>query len=129
MKSYTALVGIKFTIEWYVDPKGYSQSYEYFQNSTSAQQDKILAYFRLMATIGRISDETKFRNEGDGIFAFKPNQDRYLCFFFKGGKIIITNAFIKKSQKLPAREKDRALAVHKNYVKRVQEGTYYEQEN
>lgn len=49
-----------------------------------------------MGEQGKIFDETKFRNEGDKIYAFKPQPDRYLCFFFQGKKIIVTNAFIKK---------------------------------
>jgi len=64
-----------------------------------------------------------------GVYAFKPQPDRYLCFFFKGKKIIITNAFIKKTDKLPLREKERALAVIEDYEKRVKNGTYYEEES
>jgi len=30
---------------------------------------------------GKIFDITKFRNEGDGIYAFKPQPDRFLSFF------------------------------------------------
>ncbi|MFM6247534.1 MAG: type II toxin-antitoxin system RelE/ParE family toxin [Dolichospermum sp.] len=30
---------------------------------------------------------------------------RFLCFFFTGKKIIITNAFQKKTQKLPKNQK------------------------
>jgi phage-related protein len=130
MKSYTIYKGAKFTIEWYVDEKGYSQAYDFFEESSEVEQDKILALFKLMANIGKIFDVTKFRNEGEEIFAFKSNQqDRYLCFFFKGGKIIVTNAFVKKSQKIPPREKSRALNIKKNYHKRILEGTYYEEEN
>ena len=43
------------------------------------------------------------------IYAFKPQPDRYLCFFKTGKKIIVTNAFRKKGDKLPAQEK--ALAI------------------
>ena len=57
----------------------------------------------------KIFDETKFRNEGDGVYAFKPQPDHYLCFFFKDKKIIITNAFIKKMPKLPQREKGASI--------------------
>jgi hypothetical protein len=60
-----------------------------------------------MGNRGKIFDETKFRSEGNGIYAFKPQPDRYLCFFFKGKMIIITNAFAKKTQKLPQNEKER----------------------
>ena len=129
MKSYTVVKGLKFAIEWYVDQKGYSQPFEYFEESSAAQQDKALALFKFMANHGRIFNKTKFNNEGDDIYAFKINQDRYACFFFKGGKIIIANAFIKKSPKIPPREKERALKTLNDYVKRVKEGTYYEEEN
>jgi len=71
---------------------------------------------------------SKFRNEGDGIYAFKPQPDRYLCFFFKRKKIIVTNAFIKKTQKLPQSEKEQALKAYQSYEKRVKEGGYYEKE-
>ena len=62
-----------------------------------------------MGDFGVIHDTTKFRNEGDSIYAFKPQPDRYLCFFFSGKKIIVTNAYRKKSDKLPKREKEIAL--------------------
>lgn len=68
-----------------------------------------------MGDFGVIFDKTKFRNEGDGIYAFKPQPDRYLCFFFVGKKIIVTNAFHKKSDKLPKSEKDTALKNMANY--------------
>lgn len=60
-----------------------------------------------MGEHGKIFDITKFRNESDKLFAFKPQPDRCLCFFFVGRKIVITKGFEKKSQKLPPVEKDR----------------------
>lgn len=48
------------------------------------------------------------------------------CFFFSGKKIIVTNAFHKKSNKLPPPEKDRALKYKKDYELRVKEESYYE---
>ena len=80
-----------------------------------------------MGEQGKIFDETKFRNEGDKIYAFKPQPDRYLCFFFKGKKIIVTNAFQKKSEKLPLNEKEQAVKAHTSYEERTKEGTYYEE--
>jgi phage-related protein len=67
----------------------------------------------------------------DQIFSscFKPQPDRYLCFFFRDKKIIITNAFIKKSQKLPIQEKELALKANESYKKRISEGDYYEKKD
>jgi len=62
---------------------------------------------------------------GDKIYAFKPKPHRFLAFFFTGGKVIITNAFAKKSDKLPPGEKDRALRCMQDYEQRVKAGSYY----
>jgi phage-related protein len=126
MNSYVAYKGTEFTIEWYFDRKDKSQALQYFNNQPKEKQRKILNLFRLMGEQGKIFDETKFRNEGDKIYAFKPQPDRYLCFFFKGKKIIVTNAFLKKSDKLPLNEKEQALKAFASYEERIKEGTYYE---
>jgi phage-related protein len=62
-----------------------------------------------MGDFGKIYDTTKFTYEGDKIYAFKPQPDRYLSFFTKGKKIIVTNAFWKKTQKMPKNEKELAI--------------------
>lgn len=82
-----------------------------------------------MGDQGKVFDKTKFRNEGDKNYAFKPQPDRYLCFFFRGKKIIVTNAFTKKTQELPSGEKELALKAFRSYEKRIKEETYYEEEN
>jgi hypothetical protein len=93
---------------------------------SETRQDSLLMLLKRMGDFGRIFDKTKFRNEGDQIFAFKPQPDRFLCFFTSGRKIILTNAFVKKSDKLPSGEKDRALRAKADYERRVSQGVYYE---
>lgn len=78
-----------------------------------------------MGDVGKINDKTKFNNEGDKIYAFKPQPERFLCFFVKGKKIIVTNAFKKKTQKLPKDEKEKALKYKTEYEKRRNEERYY----
>lgn len=78
------------------------------------------------ARTGKILNITKFRYEGDSIYAFKPKPDRFLCFFFSGKKIIITNAFEKKQDKLSTTEKKRALIHQADYKTRIEKGEYYE---
>jgi hypothetical protein len=46
----------------------------------------------------------------------------------KGQKIIVTNAFYKKSQKLPVQEKLTAIECRKDYLLRTRKGDYYEEE-
>ena len=75
---------------------------------------------------GKILNREKFNYEEDSIFAFKPSPNRFLCFFVEGSKIIITNAYKKQSQKMPPREKTRALKAKDDYIKRCKKGNYYD---
>lgn len=125
-REYIAFEGKKFLIEWYFDTKGQSEAFDYFESLNENEQIKLLGLFELMGNIGTIKNETKFRNEGDKIYAFKPQPYRFLCFFFSGQKIIVTNAYRKKTDKLPIKEKDKALKVKDDYELRVKRGDYYE---
>lgn len=129
MSSNIAYEGCEFVIEWYVDERGKCPAREYFLDLPKDKQRKALNLFRLMGDRGKIFDSTKFVNEGNGIYAFKPQPDRYLCFFVKGGKIIVTNAFVKKTQKLPQEEKNRALKAAQSYEERAKKGVYYEKKD
>ena len=125
-RTFIAYKGAKLTVEWYFSELGKSVALEYYNELPMAQQGKLFYLIQVMADTGKIHNREKFNNEDDQIFAFKPAPDRFLCFFFEGAKIIITNAYKKQTQKMPAREKDRALKIKKDYIKRYKEGTYYE---
>jgi phage-related protein len=123
---YIAYEGNCFTIEWYFDGKDQSSALEYYQSLSDGERIKVLMLFKRMGDVGEIKDKTKFTSEGDKIYAFKPQPHRFLCFFYKGKKIIVTNGFRKKQQKLPKGEKDKALQAHDDYVNKVKAGEYYE---
>ena len=91
-------------------------------------QKKVFYLLKRMGDDGRINDITKFRYEWDKIYAFKPQPERFLSFFVTGKTIIVTNAFRKKSDKLPENEKIKALNYKESYIRRVKEGKYYEEE-
>lgn len=126
MKEYIAYSGTAFTVEWYFDSIGNSDVLEYFNNQNDTQKRKLLMLFKRIGDFGKINDITKFRNEGDKIFAFKIQPDRYLAFFYSGKKIVVTNAFVKKSDKLPKREKEKSLSRKSDYEQRTNGGSYYE---
>ncbi|MDR1099297.1 MAG: type II toxin-antitoxin system RelE/ParE family toxin [Treponema sp.] len=110
--------GSIFTIEWYYDKTGYSQAYGYFVETSQEQKRKFLVLIKKMGDFGKIYDKTKFTYEGDKIYAFKPQPDRYLSFFTKDKKIIVTNAFQKKTQKMPRTEKELAIKNMNTYNSR-----------
>lgn len=111
-------IGEKFTVEWYFDINGYSQPFEHFDKTSDIQKRKFLMLVKRIADYGKIYDITKFRNEGSEIYAFKPQPDRYLSFFVKSKKILISHAFVKKSDKLPKSEKEKALKRRDDFLKR-----------
>jgi phage-related protein len=123
---HIAYEGQEFRIEWYVDAKGESLALDYANEMPESHIGKFMHLLEVMGDIGRIYDKTKFRNEGDKIYAFKPQPYRFLCFFTIGRRIIITNGFYKDQDKLPQAEKNLALKIMDDYIKSVKEGDYYD---
>ncbi len=127
MGKYVVYQGKAFTIEWYFSDKNKSQSKEYFLSLDISQKKKAMNLFQLFGEVGKIFNIEKFRNEGDGIYTFKPQPDRFLCFFAKGNKVIVTNGFVKKSNKLPENEKIKALKFMKDYNEKISKNLYYKE--
>ena len=105
MNEYIAYEGDKFTVEWFFDKSGESEALKYFESLSDIQKRKTLMLFKRMGDFGKIIDKEKFRNKGDKIYAFKPQPDRFLSFFYTGRKIIVTNGFIKKLKKFQKKRK------------------------
>lgn len=92
-KEYIAYEGSALTIEWYFNDQGKSPALEYFNELTEDQQDKALDLIQMLGDAGKIINKEKFNFEGDKLFVLKPSPDRFFCFFFKGAKLIVTNAY------------------------------------
>ena len=123
---YIAYQCAEFTIEWYYDNKSKSEVLDYYCSLSKAERIQLLKLFKRMGDSGQIMNKTKFRSEGDKIFAFKPQPERFLCFFYDGKKIIVTNGFRKKQDKLPPLEKQKALKKRSDFINRLKAGDYYE---
>ena len=122
---YIIYKGKYFSVEWYYSENGNSQPKEYYEELDVASQAKFLYLVERMSDHGKISNKKLFNTEGDGLYAFKPQPERFLTFFTKGKKLIITSAFRKKTQKLPNKEKKKALKIRKDYENRIEMGEYY----
>ncbi len=118
MNNPIAYSGQQFCIEWYHDSTGKSQALEYFKKLSVEERIQVLKLFKRIGDSGKIFDTTKFNYEGDQIYAFKPQPERFLCFFYNGKRIIVTNAFRKKQQKLPSNQKEMAIRNRADYILR-----------
>lgn len=123
---YIAYEGQILTVEWYYNAQGKSPALEYYNELTESQKAKTFKLIQALGDVGIIRNKEKFTFEGDKLFALKPSPDRFFCFFFEGAKLIITHAYKKQSQKMPLRQKTRGLQLKDDYIKRYNEGNYYD---
>jgi phage-related protein len=128
MKELKRLIylGDLLRVDWYYDSRNRSQAREYFLALDDMSQAKLLALAKRLGDSGEIKDITKFRYEGRQIYALKVQIHRFLCFFAEDSRIIITNSYTKKSQKMPLKERHRALTAKCDYELRTKLGSYYD---
>ncbi|MBU1121636.1 MAG: type II toxin-antitoxin system RelE/ParE family toxin [Candidatus Omnitrophica bacterium] len=127
-EDYVFYQGEKFQVEFYCTAEGKIPAKEYLENASLDVKVKLAALVRYIAEHGKLFDITKFRqvDPKEKIYEFKPAGHRFFNFFYKGGKIIITNAYMKKSQKVSRKDLEKAKTIKKDYMTRVEGGVYYE---
>ena len=85
---------------------------------------KILRTIDLLENNGPHLREPYSKSLGDGIFELRIKQGsditRVLYFFFIGNKAILTNGFIKKTQKTPKNAIETAKKYREDYQRRNQ---------
>ncbi len=126
-EDYVFYKGEKFQVEFYYNKDGVLPAKEYFDSSSHLVQVKLLALVKYIAENGKLFDEEKFRqvDKENKIFEFKPLSDRFFTFFCEDKRIIITNAYPKKGQKVNPRELNKAINLKDDYKFRVKGGDYY----
>ena len=132
-QEYVLYQGEKYQVEFYYSEKGSIPAKEYLESLKPKDESrkisvKLVALVKYIAEFGTIYDQTKYRivDKKEKIYEFKPMGHRFFNFFYKEGKIILTNSYKKQSQKLEKEELKRAIRLKKDYISRVEGGTYYE---
>ncbi len=100
----------------YVDNRGRCPTLDFLDNLGDKEKQCFLALIEAFADRGEIRNTEKFRNEGDGIYAFKYKGYRILCFFLDSpGKksIVLTHGFKKKGPKILKQEKEKTDRIRK----------------
>jgi len=127
-EEYTFYQGEKFQVEFYFTEAGKMPAREYLEEASLDVKVKLAALVKYIAEHGNLFDITKFRQVApkEKIYEFNPVSHRFFSFFYKGGKIIITIAYMKKSQKVSRKDLEKAKVLKKDYIDRDKGGIYYE---
>ncbi len=96
----------------------------YFADFLAGQRqkvkDKIVWTLKLIEELRRVPETyLKSLEETDGLFEIRIKQGsdvfRIFCFFDEGKLIILMNGFVKKTQKTPKQEIEKALKIKEEY--------------
>ena len=119
-----------FTVEFYEMEGGRQPAREFLLSLDKNMRAKLLHRIVLLRDNGTALREPYSKPIGDGIFelrtVFSSNITRVLYFFYRGQTIILTNGFIKKTQKTPRGEIDRAKKYRADYLHRKEKADEHE---
>ncbi len=112
--------GRELRLEFYQSSSGEAPAYDWLESQRDKVQQKFAALFVWIGDHGKIWNERKFKHltGTSQLFEFKADQGRVLCFFFTGKRLILTHGFVKKSDKTPAAEIERAESIKADFLAR-----------
>jgi len=112
----------KFIIEFYEKENGDIPVEKFLLELNIKMRAKLVGLVQILQEKGSQIREPYSKHLGDGIFELrgKVGNDisRVLYFFYYDGKIILTNGFVKKTQKTPKAEIERAKAYRIDHLER-----------
>ena len=114
-----------FLVEFYEQENGERPVEDFLNRLDIKMRSKLLMVLKVLQEKGNQLREPYSKHLEDGIFEVrgKVGNDisRVLYFFYHGGKIILTNGFIKKTQKTPRSEITKAKEYRADYLERYGE--------
>ena len=112
----------EYEIELYEKVDGTCPVAEFFESLEPKMWAKVARNIDLLALHNITLREPLVKPVEDGIFELRTqvgnNVTRVFYFFFTGKKIVLTNGFIKKTQKTPRKYIEVALEYKADYVQR-----------
>ena len=115
---------MRFSVEFYEKKDGTCPIEEFLASLDVKTRAKFVGLFEILEEKGNQLREPYSKPLEDGIFELRCKQGsniyRALYFFYYQGKIIVTNGFVKKTQKTPASVKSLAKKMRKEYIERME---------
>lgn len=111
-----------FEIAFYEKPDGTKPAAEFLRSLDTKMRTKMVRTIQLLQNLGFDLREPYSKPLGDGIFELRAqvgnNISRVLYFFIVGQRVVLTNGFIKKTQKTPEKEIELAKKYRSDYLKK-----------
>lgn len=115
----------KFNVEFYTKVNGEKPAKEFLLELDKKMRAKLLGIIGILEESGNLLREPYSKHLEDGIFELRGkvgnNISRVMYFFYVGNRIVLTNGFIKKTQKTPKREIELAKQYRKDFLERIGE--------
>ncbi len=115
----------QFTVEFYETAAGERPAEEFLDSLDVKMRGKLVMTLKVLQEQGNRLREPYSKHLEDGIFEVRgkvgSDISRVLYFFYYGGRIILTNGFIKKTQKTPRNELEKAELCRKDFMERFGE--------
>lgn len=126
MRLWKGWVHGKYEVLYYETSMGEVPVLAFIDAQTPNMQAKIMRSIGLLVNNGAHLREPHSKKLTEAIFELRiqaeGNHARILYFFVKGQTIILTNGFIKKTQKTPRHELDKADRYRKQYLASSNDG-------
>ncbi len=111
-----------FEIVFYNKPDGTEPAKDFIMSLDDKMQAKVLRTIKMLADNGTNLRKPYSEHLTDGIFEIRAKVgsdiSRVLYFFVIGKKVVLTNGFIKKTQKTPKNEIETAKKYRNEYLSR-----------
>ena len=113
---------IMFDIEFYRFENGKAPVEEFLDSLNPKMRNKAVRSLELLEEFGNTLREPNSKAMGDGLFElrikFSSDITRIFYFFYVANKIVLTNGFVKKTQRTPPTEIELARKYKADYERR-----------
>lgn len=110
-------------IKFYKDATGKVPVRDFLDSLDIKMRQKMLRSIKALQDLGITLRMPLSEALDDGIFELRAkvgtNISRVMYFFVIGNQAVLTHGFVKKTQKTPAREIERAKKIRDEYIKRL----------
>lgn len=114
-----------YKIRFYSDEEGNEPLKEYIRELGEKKDkgsrinfNKIRDYINVLSEYGTRAGEPYVKHMVDDLWELRPLRNRIMFFICDGDEYILLSWFIKKTQKTPQREIDKAVKLMKDYKRR-----------